>query len=257
MIELKNISKRFDEGTINETVLFDDFNLHIKKGQFVSVVGSNGSGKTTLLSIISGGISPDSGKIILDGKDITFTKEHIRQKRIGRVLQNPLKNVASNMTIAENLSLAENKGKYYGLKFSINSKNKERYKEMVSKVGLGLENKIDVKTGLLSGGQRQAVSLITSTLTPIDILILDEHTAALDPKTADIVMKITDEIVKEKGITALMVTHNLRYAVEYGNRLVMMDKGKIIVDKSDDEKKKIQTDDLIKTFNEISIECGN
>lgn len=257
MIELNNIVKKYNEHTCNETTIFDDFNLSISKGEFVSVIGSNGSGKTTLLNLITGTALPNFGKIIVDGKDITNTKEFVRSKRIGRVFQDPMKNVAANMTVAENLSLAENKGKRYGLSSALSKEKIKHYKEIVSDLGLALEDKMGVKMGLLSGGQRQAVSLLMATLTSIDILILDEHTAALDPKTADLIMKITDKIVKEKNLTTIMVTHNLRYACEYGNRLIMMNKGKIILDKSGEEKQHTNVDDLLQIFNSISIECGN
>ncbi|MCQ2454955.1 MAG: ATP-binding cassette domain-containing protein [Clostridia bacterium] len=257
MIELKNITKKFNESTVNETTIFNDFNFTVKKGEFVSVVGSNGSGKTTLLNLIAGTYLPTSGSIILDGTDITKQKEFVRARRMSRVFQDPFKGVASNMTIAENLSLAENKGRLYGLSKGVSKSKTEYYKELVSSIGLGLEDKMNIPMGTLSGGQRQAVSLIMATMTPIDILILDEHTAALDPHTADTIMEITDKIVKEKNLTTIMVTHNLRYATEYGNRLVMMDKGNIIMDKSGEEKQKTKTDDILSVFVEISVECGN
>lgn len=257
MIELKGITKKFNAGTVNESTLFSDFNFEVKKGQFVSIVGSNGSGKTTMLNLIAGTILPDMGKVYLCGRDITKLSEYVRARRIGRVFQNTEKGVCSNMTIAENLSLADNKGNMYGLSMGLSKKRLSYYKEIVSQLGLGLEDKMDVKMGVLSGGQRQSVSLLMATLTPLDVLILDEHTAALDPHTADIVMELTDKIVKEKNITAVMVTHNLRYAVSYGNRLVMMDKGNIILDKADEQKALLNTDDILHIFNEISIECGN
>lgn len=257
MIELKNINKKFGAGTVNETVLFTDFNFKVKKGEFVSIIGSNGSGKTTLLNMIAGTLSPDSGRVILEGIDITALPEFKRAKRIGRVFQDPFKGVAGNMTIAENLSLADNKGKVYGLTKGLSQKRINYYKELVSQIGLGLENKLDVKIGSLSGGQRQAVSLLMATMTPIDILILDEHTAALDPKTADTIMNLTNKVVCEKNLTAVMVTHNLRYALEYGNRLVMMHEGKCVIDRNEKEKKETQLEEILAKFNEISIECGN
>lgn len=257
MIELKSICKKFNAGTVNETVLFENFNFGIETGEFVSVVGSNGSGKTTLLNLIAGSLLPDSGSITLDGADITAVPEYRRAKRMGRVFQDPSRGVACDMTIAENMSLADNKGGRYGLSMGLSKKRLEHYREQLSQIGLGLENKLDVKLGMLSGGQRQAVSLLMATMTPIDILILDEHTAALDPHTADTIMELTDRVIKEKKLTAIMVTHNLRYAVEYGSRLVMMNGGKVILDRAGEQKAETGIDDILHIFNEISIECGN
>lgn len=257
MIQLQNIEKVFNTGTVNESVLFDGFSLSVKKGEFVSVVGSNGSGKTTMLNIISGSLPIDSGAVLLDGKDISALPEYKRARRIGRVFQDPAIGTVPNMTILENLSLAENKGKPYLFSFAVNRQKREEFRELVYSLGLGLEDKMDIPVGLLSGGQRQALSLLMSTMTPMDLLLLDEHTAALDPKTADIVMELTDKIVKEKQLTAVMVTHNLRYAVEYGNRLLMMDKGQIVLDKAGAEKEATSIDDILHLFNQISIECGN
>lgn len=257
MIELKNIDKYFNVGTVNESCIFNGFSLSVKKGEFVSIVGSNGSGKTTLLNLISGTLPIDSGNIILDGTDITSAPEYKRAARIARVFQDPSVGTVPSMTILENLSLAENKGKPYLFGFAVNKHKSDKYREMVSKLGLGLEDKMNVPVGLLSGGQRQALSLIMSTLTPMDLLLLDEHTAALDPKTAETIMELTDKIVKEKNITTLMVTHNLRYAVEYGNRIIMMHNGETVIDKGGAEKSGINVDDLLDVFNSISIECGN
>lgn len=257
MIELKNIDKYFNVGTVNETCIFKDFSLSVKKGDFVSIVGSNGSGKTTLLNLISGTLPVDSGSIILDGTDITTAPEYKRAARIARVFQDPSVGTVPSMTIFENLSLAENKGKPYLFDFAVNKRKSEEYREIISRLGLGLEDKMNVPVGLLSGGQRQALSLIMSTITPMDLLLLDEHTAALDPKTAEIIMELTDKIIKEKNITTLMVTHNLRYAVEYGNRIIMMHNGKAIIDKQANEKNELVVDDLLEVFNTISIECGN
>ena len=257
MIELKNISKIYNSGTVTEMCLFDDFNLAVKDKEFVSIVGSNGSGKTSLLNIICGSIPIERGDVIIDGKSINKLHEFQRYRKMGRVYQNPAMGNCPNMTILENMSLADNKGKPFGLSFGVNKKREDYYKEQLATLGLGLEDKMGVKVGSLSGGQRQAVSLVMATLTPIDFLILDEHTAALDPKTAEIIMELTDKVVKEKDLTAVMVTHNLRFAVEYGNRLLMMDKGEVIIDKNADEKKSTSIDDILKVFNEISIECGN
>ena len=257
MLELKHISKIYNPGLVTEMCLFDDFNLTVKDGEFVSVIGSNGSGKTSMLNIICGSIPVNGGEVLINGKCINRRKDFERYSHIGRGYQNPAMGNCPNMTILENMSLADNKGKPFGLSFALNKKRFDNYREQLSSLGLGLEDKLHVKMGSLSGGQRQAVSLLMATMTPIDFLILDEHTAALDPKTAEIIMELTDKVVKEKNLTAIMVTHNLRYAVEYGSRLLMMDKGHIILDKSGFDKKNASVDDILEIFNRISIECGN
>ena len=266
MLELKHIKKIYNPGTISETLLFEDFNLTVPDGEFVSIVGSNGSGKTSMLNIICGSIPVDSGQISIGGKDITRMPEHRRLRTIGRgyqnpaigrVYQDPSAGTCPNLTMLENMSLADNKGKPFGLGRGVNKARENFYKEQLSILGLGLENKMNVKLGALSGGQRQAATLIMATLTPIEFLILDEHTAALDPKTADIIMELTNKVVQEKHLTAMMVTHNLRYAVEYGSRLIMMDKGHIVLDKAGEEKVNTKVDDILDIFTKISIECGN
>lgn len=257
MLELININKNYNPGSVNELCLFKDFNLTVKDGEFVSVVGSNGSGKTSMLNIICGSIAVDSGKILINGEDITKQKDYIRQRRIGRVYQDPSKGTCPSMTILENMSIAENKGKPYNLGRGVNKAKLEEYREMLRPLNLGLEDKMGVQVGSLSGGQRQALALLMATMTPIDFLILDEHTAALDPKTAEIIMELTDQVVREKKVTTIMVTHNLRYAVEYGNRLIMMHEGKAILDKAGEEKQKISTEEIMGIFNKISVECGN
>lgn len=257
MIELRGVSKTYNPGTVTELCLFDDFNLTVKDGEFVSVVGSNGSGKTSMLNIICGSIPVSAGDVLIDGKSINSLHEYERYRHIGRVYQNPAAGTCPSMSILENMSLADNKGKRYGLSFGVNNARREYYREQLSTLGLGLEDKLNVKMGSLSGGQRQAVSLLMATMTPIEFLILDEHTAALDPHTAEIIMELTDKIIREKHLTAIMVTHNLRYAVEYGTRLLMMDRGHIILDKSGEEKQDATVDDLLEIFNKISIECGN
>ena len=257
MLELKHIHKYYNAGTVNEMCLFEDFNLTIRDHEFVSVVGSNGSGKTSLLNIICGSIPLDEGTIRIGNEDITKMAEYKRQRRIGRVYQNPAMGTCPSMTIAENMALADNKGRRFNLRPGKNKQRLDFYRESLRTLGLGLEDKMDVKVGVLSGGQRQAMALLMSTMTPIEFLILDEHTAALDPKTAETIMELTDRIVKEKNLTTIMVTHNLRYAVDYGNRLLMMHQGKAIMDKAGTEKEGTNIDDILEKFNEISIECGN
>ena len=257
MLEMKHIYKYYNPGTVNEMCLFQDLNLTVEDGEFVAIVGSNGSGKTSLLNLICGSIPVDSGSITINGENITGQKEYRRMSKIGRVFQNPAMGTCPSMTILENLALADNKGKRYGLGLGVQKKREEHYKEMLRPLNLGLEDKLHVKVGALSGGQRQAMSLFMSTMTPIDFLILDEHTAALDPKTAEIIMELTDQVVKEKKVTTIMVTHNLRYAVEYGNRLIMMHEGKAILDKAGEEKKSINTEEIMGIFNKICVECGN
>ncbi len=257
MLELRNIYKYYNPGTVNEMCLFRDFNLRVEEGEFVSVVGSNGSGKTSMLNIICGSIPVESGQVFIGNKDITREKEHRRNERIGRVYQNPAVGTCPTMTILENMSLADNKGKIYGFRRGTNKTRISYYRELLAQLKLGLEDKLDAKVGSLSGGQRQAMALVMSTMTPIEFLILDEHTAALDPKTAELIMELTDSIVKEKNLTAIMVTHNLRYAMESGNRLLMMHQGEVILDKKGAEKSGMTVENVLGLFNEISIECGN
>lgn len=257
MLEVKNIRKIYNPGTVQEKCLFDDFSLSIPDGQFVSVVGSNGSGKTSLLNLICGSIQPDGGQILMQGRDIRKDSEHVRARKIGRVYQNPAMGTCAQMTILENLSLADFKGKPAGLHRGTDRRRIDVYREMLRPLGLGLEDMLSTKVGTLSGGQRQALALLMSTMTPISFLILDEHTAALDPKTADIIMELTGRVVREKQLTAIMVTHNLRYAVEYGDRILMMHQGHAVLDKAGEEKQAVRIEDLLTIFNEISIECGN
>ena len=257
MLKLENICKTYNLGTVNETTLFTNFNLEVKKGEFISVIGSNGSGKTSILNMICGSIPIDSGRILVQGQDITRMKEHQRSKFIGRVFQDPAKGTCPSMNILQNMAMADNKGKPFNLTAGINKKRIPYYQEQLSRLKLGLEDKLYVKVGALSGGQRQAMALLMSTMTPLDFLILDEHTAALDPKTSEIIMELTDEIVREKQLTTLMVTHNLRHAVEYGNRMIMMHQGGIVLDYDGEKKKSTQVDDILGIFNSISIECGN
>ena len=257
MLEVKNIRKIYNPGTVQEKCLFDDFSLSIPDGQFVSVVGSNGSGKTSLLNLICGSIQPDGGQILMQGRDIRKDSEHVRARKIGRVYQNPAMGTCAQMTILENLSLADFKGKPAGLHRGTDRRRIDAYRDMLRPLGLGLEDMLSTKVGTLSGGQRQALALLMSSMTPISFLILDEHTAALDPKTADIIMELTGRVVREKQLTAIMVTHNLRYAVEYGDRILMMHQGHAVLDKAGEEKQAVRIEDLLTIFNEISIECGN
>ena len=257
MLELKNITKVYNPGTVQETVLFRDFSLTVADGSFVSVVGSNGSGKTSMLNIVCGSIPVEGGKIFMDGKDITKMREFHRYERMGRVYQNPAMGTCPSMTILENLAMADNKGKRYGLGRSINKRRTDAYRAMLEELGLGLEDKLGVTVGSLSGGQRQTLALLMATMNPIDFLILDEHTAALDPKTAEIVMELTARVVREKHLTTLMVTHNLRHAVEYGDRMIMMHQGHIVLDRKGAEKAATRVEDVLELFNEISVECGN
>ena len=254
MLELRDIHKYYNPGTVNEMCLFQDFNLTIRDGEFVSVVGSNGSGKTSMLNIICGSIPVEAGSILIDGKDITREKEYKRNRKIGRVYQNPAMGTCPSMTILENMSLADNKGKFFGLGRGTNKARIEYYRESLAQLGLGLEDKMDVKVGSLSGGQRQAMALLMSTMTPIEFLILDEHTAALDPKTAQKVLKVTDQIIAEHHLTALMVTHNMKDAIKHGNRLIMMHDGRVILDISGEEKQKLTVADLMHQFEVVSGE---
>ena len=253
MLEVKNITKIYNQGTVTEHTLFENFSLTVADGQFVSIVGSNGSGKTSLLNIICGSIPIEQGEVVVDGTPITRLREYQRYASMGRVYQDPSAGTCPGLTMLENLSLAENKGKPFGLGRAVDRKRIESYREQLRSLGLGLEDKLDVKMGALSGGQRQAVSLLMATMTPLKFLILDEHTAALDPKTAQVIMELTDKVVREKNLTAMMVTHNLRYAVEYGDRILMMSQGHVVMDRAGAEKLSTSMEYVLGMFNQISI----
>ena len=257
MLELRNITKRFNAGTVDENTVFDGFDFKVENGDFVSVIGSNGSGKTTLLNLICGSLHPDEGKIIFNDRDITNVSEYKRAKIIGRVFQDPKTGTCPDLTILENMALADNKNKPFGLGRCVNKKRIEYYRSLLEQCDMGLENRLGVQVGTLSGGQRQALALVIANMTDLDLLILDEHIAALDPKSSERVMELTDRLVKKHKITTLMVTHNLRFAVEYGNRLVMMHEGNTVVDIRGAEKEKAQVEDLLAVFDRISIEKGN
>lgn len=252
LLQLKNIEVVFERNTYNETPVFANFNLNIKRGQFISLVGSNGSGKTTLLNLIAGKIVPSRGSVLFAGKDITGLKEHERSRFMGRVFQDPALGTSPSMTILENMALAGAKGHSFGLQRGIRKNKLDFYQTRLEQLGLGLEDKFHAPVGSLSSGQRQALALLICTLTPIELLILDEHTAALDPKTSETIMELTDEIIKKQGVTALMVTHNLRYAVKYGNRLLMLDKGKIIIDAQGGKKNRLRVQDLVQVFGKLT-----
>lgn len=247
MLELVNIKKTFNKGTPNEFLLYDGLSLKAEKGEHIVVVGSNGSGKSTLLNVIAGSIYPDSGKIMLDNKDVTNKKEFVRSRDIGRVFQDPKMGTCSTMTIMENMSLANNKGQKYGMRLGLAKDKRERFIEMLSQLGISLEEKMETKAGELSGGQRQALALLMATMGDPKILLLDEHVAALDPKTSNIVMQLTQAFMKE-DMTSIMVTHNLSDALKYGTRLIMLHKGKVLLDIKGEEKKQMTIESLIHMF---------
>ena len=257
MLEVRNITKIYNPGTVTEQRLFNDFSLTVEEGQFVTIVGGNGSGKTSLLNIICGSIPIEAGDVLVDGKSIAKLKDYQRYASMGRVYQDPAAGTCPGLTMLENLSLADNKGKPFGLARGVNRQRRDFYREQLRELGLGLEDKLDVKVGALSGGQRQAVALLMATMTPLRFLILDEHTAALDPKTAETIMELTNKVVREKKLTAMMVTHNLRYAVEYGDRILMMNQGRVVLDRAGVEKAATSIDDILTMFSQISIECGH
>ena len=252
MLKVENISKVFNKDTVNEKKAITNLNLHLNEGDFLTIIGSNGAGKSTLLNCIAGTYQIDDGSIVLDGNDITKLKQFERAKYIARVFQDPLLGTAADMEIQENLSLALHRGEKRNLRYGITNKEKELFKQNLSLLNLHLEDRLTSKVGLLSGGQRQGLTLLMATIKKPNLLLLDEHTAALDPITARNVLEITDKLVNENHITTIMVTHNMQDAIDYGNRLIMMNDGKIIFDISGEQKKKLKKEDLINKFAQIT-----
>ncbi len=248
MISIKNLTKVFYPGTINEKLAIDDISLDIKEKELICIVGSNGSGKSTLFNLISGTYSPTYGKIMFNDKDITNLPEYKKARFIGRIFQDPTLGTAANMSIEDNLILASTKG-MKGLKYSLNNEKRKEFKKLLEPIGL--ENRLKDSVGLLSGGQRQALTLLMTVISHPKLILLDEHTAALDPRNAEIVMRLTNQYIVDKKLTAVMVTHNMKFAIEFGTRLIMMDEGKIILDISGEEKKKLTVEKLLELFRNI------
>ena len=252
MLKLEHIFKTFNAGTVNQKTALNDLCLTVNPGDFITVIGGNGAGKSTMLNAICGVWTPDSGKVIIDGVDVTHMPEHKRAKFLGRVFQDPMMGTAADMGIEENLALAYRRGQSRGLKWGITKKERELYRERLATLGLGLEDRMTSKVGLLSGGQRQAVTLLMAALQEPKLLLLDEHTAALDPKTAAKVLELSEEIVSAHKLTTLMVTHNMKDAIAHGNRLIMLHNGRVILDISGEEKKRLTVEDLLAKFSEVS-----
>jgi putative ABC transport system ATP-binding protein len=252
MLELTNVSKTFHPGTVNAKKVLRGLDLHLNPGDFVTVIGGNGAGKSTLLNAIAGVWAIDEGSIKIDGIEVSKIPEYKRAKYIGRVFQDPVLGTATTMEIQENLAISARRGEHRTLRWGISSAEKKKFRELLSILELGLEDRMNVKVGLLSGGQRQALTLLMATMNRPKILLLDEHTAALDPKTAAKVLEISDKLICENNLTALMVTHNMRDAIAHGNRLIMMDRGKIILDISGEEKKKLTVETLLEQFTKTS-----
>lgn len=254
MLSINGIYKKFNAGTINEKEALTNVSLTLEEGDFVTLIGGNGAGKSTLLNCVAGVHPIDRGSILFDGEDVTRLSEHRRAGSVGRVFQDPMMGTAANMGIEENLALAFRRGQPRSLRWGISNKEREKYREALSQLGLGLENRLSSKVGLLSGGQRQALTLLMATLIRPKILLLDEHTAALDPKTAEKVLNLSDQYVREGNLTTLMVTHNMLHAIQHGNRLIMMHEGRIILDIRGEEKKQLTVEDLLKRFGKVSGE---
>ena len=254
MLEIKNIYKTFNKGTVNEKKALNGVSFTLNDGDFVTVIGGNGAGKSTTLNAVAGVWPVDSGSIIIDGINVTGLPEHKRAKYLGRVFQDPMTGTAATMEIQENLALAVRRGKRRGLRWGITKKEREQFKELLKQLDLGLEERRTSKVGLLSGGQRQALTLLMATIQKPNLLLLDEHTAALDPKTAAKVLEISEKIIAENHLTCMMVTHNMNDAIAYGNRLIMMNEGKVILDIGEEEKKKLTVEDLLEKFEQVSGE---
>lgn len=252
MLEIKNINVIFNKDTVNEKKALCDLSLTLNDGDFATVIGSNGAGKSTMLNAVAGNIEVESGRIYNNGKDITYMKEHKRARFIGRLYQDPLKGTAPHMTIEENMGLAYSRGKKIRFGFGVRKSDREYFKSVCAKLGIGLEHRLKNEVGGLSGGQRQALTLLMATLKKPKLLLLDEHTAALDPQTAKTVLDLTEQIVAEQNLTAMMVTHNMKDALNIGNRLIMMHSGRVIYDVSGEEKKKLKVEDLLRKFEEAS-----
>ena len=250
MLEIQNVSKTFNAGTVNEKTALNGLNLKLNEGDFVTVIGGNGAGKSTMLNAVAGVWPVDCGKIIIDGVDVTRLSEHQRAAYIGRVFQDPMTGTAATMQIEENLALAARRGKPRTLRIGITRAEREQYRELLKSLDLGLENRLTARVGLLSGGQRQALTLLMATMNKPKLLLLDEHTAALDPKTAAKVLELSDRIVAENGLTTMMVTHNMKDAIAHGNRLIMMDAGRVVLDIAGREKQRLTVPDLLALFSE-------
>lgn len=249
-VSIQNLKKIFNKNTIDEKIAINGINLMIKKGEFITVIGSNGAGKTTLLNLIAGTYLPDEGRIFIENKEITLLPEYQRAKYLGRIFQNPLIGTASSMTIEENLSMAELRGKPRTLSWGVTKKQRERYRELLHILGLGLENRLSDRVSLLSGGQRQCLALLMATLSLPKLLLLDEHTASLDPKTAEKVMELTDRIIRENNLTTIMVTHNMLQAINFGDRMVMLHEGRVQFEIEGEEKRGLSVEEVVKRFGE-------
>lgn len=257
MLKLDGINKVFNEGTPDEKIALDNINLHLAPGDFVTIIGSNGAGKSTMMNMISGALTPDFGTVAIDGKNVTGLAEYKRSQYIGRVFQDPMAGTAPSMTIEENLAIAYSRNQKRSLRIGVNKQRREFFKTSLESLGLNLENRLSAKVGLLSGGERQALSLLMATFTKPSILLLDEHTAALDPSRAELITRITKELVAKDNLTTLMVTHNMQQALDLGNRLIMMDKGQIILEVGEDRKPDLTIPDLMAEFENIRGEKMN